>query len=42
MSTFHKDYQEKPIATLPLIESALLMAKPTAKSTAKPLNIAKR
>ena len=38
ISTFDKDYSEKFIALLPLIDSALLIAKPIAKTMAKPFN----
>lgn len=36
--TFHKDHPEKPTAISPLINSALLMVKPTIKPKVKTLN----
>lgn len=35
INTFHKDYPEKFIATSPLLDSVLPMARPTVKSTIK-------
>ena len=42
ISTFHKNYLKKLIIISLLIDSALYMAKPTAKPIAKQLNIAKK
>ena len=35
ISSFYKDYPEKPTATSPPVDSALPMARPTVKPTAK-------
>ncbi len=42
MSTFYHDYPEKPTATSPSIDSAPLMARPTAKPRAKASSKQKR
>ena len=36
ISTFHKDYPEKPTATSPPLDSVPLMAKPSVKPPVKP------
>ena len=41
ISTFHKNSPKKSIVTLPLIDSPLLMLKPTAKLATKPINTLK-
>lgn len=38
ISTFHKDSPKKSIVTLLLINSTLLITKPTAKLVTKPIN----
>ena len=42
ISSFHKDYPEKPTATSPLFDSAPPIARPTVKPLAKSITKRKR